>query len=427
MWPFLANHKEDTMLEEYFSAPKTLARLRSGLSGPYIDGFADALERAGYSPLSAVRYLRAAAHFGGFLHRRSSSFPDVGPDTLDAFSRHLPRCHCPLLRGGRDHYHTRFGVNRFHAYLVQTGICQPRCSTGTERPEPELIISFRDWFRQHRGAAEPTLRLYTRGAAALIGALGADPRCWKAVQVREFMLDQSRHCGAGTTQKLVTSLRAFLRYLRFQGLCPADLDQAVPAFAHWRLARLPRCLSAEEVERLIAACDGSSPRRLRDRAIILMLARLGLRAGDVSQLRLSDIDWQCGTLRVVGKGRHEVRLPLPQDVGEAILRYLEGRPPVHSSDRVFLRHIAPFKPVLSNHGVSNVVRRALRRAGIKAPAKGAHLLRHTAATEMLRHGVPLHRIGLVLRHRSLDMTAYYAKADVALLKQVAQPWPEVNA
>jgi len=241
------------------------------------------------------------------------------------------------------------------------------------------------------------------------------------------MLDRSRRCGAGTTQKLITSLRAFLRYLRFRGLCSSDLDQAVPAFAPWRLARLPRCLSSEEVDRLIAACDGRSPRRLRDRAIILMLVRLGLRAGDVSQLRLSDIDWQCGTLRVMGKGRHEVRLPLPQDVGEAILRYLECRPPVHSSDRVFLRHIAPFKPLLSGHGVSNVVKRALRRAGIKAPSKGAHLLRHTAATEMLRHGVPLHQIGLVLRHRNLDMTAYYAKADVALLKQVAQPWPEVNA
>lgn len=415
------------MLEEYFSAPKTLARLRSGLSGPYIDGFADALKRDGYSPLSAVRYLRAAAHFGRFLQRRSGSFAEIDSSTLDAFYRHLPRCHCPSSNHGRDHHHTRFGAKRFHTHLVRTGICLPHCSSGADRLEPELILSFRDWFRQHRGAAESTLHQYARGAAALIEALGADPSCWNARQVRQFMLDRSRHCGAGTTQKLITSLRAFLRYLHFRGLCSADLDQAVPAFAHWRLASLPRCLSTEEVNRLIAAGDGSSKRRLRDRAIILMLVRLGLRAGDVSQLRLSDIDWQSGTLRVIGKGRYEVRLPLPQDVGEAILHYLECRLPTHSSNRVFLRHIAPFNPLLSADGVSNVVKRALRRAGIKAPAKGAHLLRHTAATEMLRHGVPLHQIGLVLRHRSLDMTAYYAKADVALLKQVAQPWPEVNA
>jgi site-specific recombinase XerD len=426
-WPFLAYHKEDTMLEKYFSAPKTLAHLCSGLSGPYMDGFAEALEQDSYSPLTAVRYLRAAAHFGHFLQRRSGSVAKINSSTLDAFSRHLRRCHCPLPKSRSDNYHTRFGAKRFHSYLVQTGICPRPGSPGADRPEPELIVSFRNWFRQHRGVAEATLRQYTRGAAALIEALGADPRRWRAVQVREFMLDRSRHCGAETTQKLITFLRAFLRYLRFRGLCSPDLDQAVPAFAHWRLARLPRCLSAEEVGRLIAACDGSSPRRLRDRAIILTLVRLGLRAGDVSQLRLSDIDWQGGTLRVVGKGRHEVRLPLPQDVGEAVLRYLECRCPVRSSDRVFVRRIAPFRPLLSAHGVSGVVKRVLRRAGIHAPAKGAHQLRHTAATEMLRHGVPLHQIGLVLRHRSLDMTAYYAKVDVALLKQVAQPWPEVNA
>jgi integrase len=160
---------------------------------------------------------------------------------------------------------------------------------------------------------------------------------------------------------------------------------------------------------------------------MLMLVRLGLRAGDVTQLRLSDIEWQNGTLRVMGKGRYEVRLPLPQDVGEAILRYLERRPPVDHSDRVFLRHIAPFKPFITGDCVSSVVRGAMQRAGVVAPAKGAHLLRHTAATEMLRHGVPLDQIGLVLRHRSIDMTAYYAKVDVALLRQVAQPWPEVNS
>jgi site-specific recombinase XerD len=269
------------MLEKYFCAPKTLARLRSCLSGPYSDGFAEALEQDGYSPLTAVRYLRAAAHFGRFLQRRSGSFAEIDSSTLDAFYRHLPRCHCFSPNSGRDNYHTRFGAKRFHTYLIRTGICQPHCSPSADKPEPELIASFCDWFRQHRGVAECTLRQYARGAAALIDALGANPRCWKAVQVRKFMLDRSRHCGAGTTQKLITSLRAFLRYLHFRGLCPTDLDQAVPAFAHWRLASLPRCLSAEEVDRLLAACDGSSPRRLRDHAIILMLVRLGLRAGDV--------------------------------------------------------------------------------------------------------------------------------------------------
>src|ERR1700674_458847 len=135
------------MLEKYFSAPKTLARLRSGLSGPYIDGFADALELDRYSPLSAVRYLRAAAHFGRFLQRRSGSIAEIDSSTLDTFYRHLPRCHCPSPKSGRDNYHTRFGAKRFHTYLVQTGSCQPQCSSRADRPEPELVISFRDWFR----------------------------------------------------------------------------------------------------------------------------------------------------------------------------------------------------------------------------------------------------------------------------------------
>jgi site-specific recombinase XerD len=142
-------------------------------------------------------------------------------------------------------------------------------------------------------------------------------------------------------------------------------------------------------------------------------------------MRLADLEWESAALRICGKGRYEVRLPLPQDVGEAVIRYLQCRPSWVQSDKLFLRTIAPFGPLADGDGVSSVVKRALGRAGVKSPAKGAHLLRHTAATEMLRQGIPLEQIGLVLRHRSVDTTAYYAKVDTALLKPVAQPWPEV--
>jgi site-specific recombinase XerD len=260
----------------------------------------------------------------------------------------------------------------------------------------------------------------------MVEVLGSDATRWDAKHVRTFLLNSACNCGIGTAEKLVTSARAFLRYLGVQGLCRAGLDQAVPALAHWRLATLPRCLSADEVDRLIAACDGNLHGRLRDRAIVLLLARLGVRAGDLANLRMSDIEWETGTLRVSGKGRYEVRLPLPQDAGEALLRYIESRPRVAGSDHVFVRNIAPFKPFISGDCISSVVKRALKRAGVSSPAKGAHLLRHTAATEMLRHGLPLDQIGLVLRHRGIDTTAYYAKVDVALLRQVAQPWPEVT-
>jgi site-specific recombinase XerD len=344
---------------------------------------------------------------------------------LHAFVGHLRRCRCPHFKRAKISFHARFGVKLFHQRLVGCGICAIE-SVRDENADPALVTAFLDWFQTHRGAKPPTLRLYARGAAELLQALGDDVSQWTAHAVRNFVLFRASQCGSPTTQKLITSLRVFLRYLNFRGESRDDLALAIPAVAHWRLAKLPRCLSSEEVNRLIAACDGSDPGRLRDRAIVLLLVRLGLRAGDVAQLRLNDIDWNRGTLQVIGKGRYQVRLPLPQDVGDAMLGYLERRPTISDTDCVFVRSIAPYRPFASGDGVSSVVKHALQRARIEIPDKGAHLLRHTAATEMLRNGVPLEQAGLVLRHRSIDMTAYYAKADVALLKQIAQPWPEVN-
>lgn len=411
------------MLENYFCAPKTLRRLRVGLSGPYIDGFADALELDGYSSQSAVRYLRAAAHFGCFVHPKGGVLADVDDCTLEAFGRHFGRCRCPESNGGTTGYHARFGVKLFHQYLVRLEICRIHAVADGGCVDPALVIAFRDWLQVHRGACKSTLDRYSRSAAELIKALGEDVGKWTVRDIRDFVVERAGTCGAPTTQKRITSLRAFLRYLNFTGDSRDDLAVAVPAIASWRLARLPCCLSEAELVRLIAACDGTTPGRLRDRAIVLLLSRLGLRAGDVAQLRLSDIDWNAGTVQVSGKGRYQVRLPLQQDVGDALLRYLDCRPKVDHSDQVFLRSNAPYTPFTSGDGVSSVVKRALGRAGIKSRAKGAHLLRHTAATEMLRHGIPLDQIGLVLRHRSIDMSAYYAKVDVALLRSIAQPWP----
>jgi site-specific recombinase XerD len=203
----------------------------------------------------------------------------------------------------------------------------------------------------------------------------------------------------------------------------ALLDNAVPVFAHWRLAALPRCLSPNEVDQLIDGCAGNSKRRIRDRAIILLLLRLGLRAGDVARMCTDDIDWSNATLRVMGKSRHEVSLPLSQEVGDAILHYLESRPHSTQTSKLFVSNIAPYRPYMTADSVSSVVMRALRRGGVNTPCKGAHVLRHTAATQMLRNGVPLDKIGLVLRHQGLDTTAHYAKVDVGLLKQVVQSWP----
>jgi site-specific recombinase XerD len=408
------------MLETYFSASKMLGHLRSGPSGPYLDGFAAALERQGYRPATAVRYLRAAAHIGHVMAERGASLGEID---LAWFSEHLRTCRCARAQGGRRNHHTVFGARLFHRHLVEIGVCRP-ASAATAVAEPQLVADFEAWLRRHRGAADATIKLYARDAAHVLTALGATTTRWSPTDVRSYFMERASGSGRGTVEKMTTSLRAFLRYLAVEGRCQAALDQAVPTFAHWRLADMPRYLSADQVSRLIAACDGDAIERQRDRAIVLLLARLGLRAGDVAQLRLADIEWRTSSLRVTGKSRYEVRLPLPQDVGDAIATYLERRPSADWSDRVFLRTIAPCRPFRNGDGVSSVVRRLMKRAGVETPVKGAHVLRHTAATEMLRHGVPLEKIGLVLRHRGVDTTARYAKADVGLLKQIAQPWPE---
>lgn len=181
-------------------------------------------------------------------------------------------------------------------------------------------------------------------------------------------------------------------------------------------------MPADKIERIIDSCDSGTPSGLRDRAVLLLLARLGLRAGDVANLRLGDIDWKTGRFRVMGKGRREVWLPLPQDAGDALLTYLQRVRPAVSNDHVFLKIQAPIAPC-SASSVSHRVAEAIRRAGVEAPAHGAHLLRHSLATRMLREGATLDAIGVLLRHEDIETTAVYSKVDVELLRQVAQPWP----
>jgi integrase/recombinase XerD len=219
----------------------------------------------------------------------------------------------------------------------------------------------------------------------------------------------------------------FVRFLIADGHCAVGLDAAIPPVAHWRLAALPRFLQPDDVERVIASCDPASPVGRRDRAILLLLARLGLRAGDVAHLRLSDIDWRKAWIHVCGKSRRETRLPLSQEVGQAIVAYLQDGRPRTTIDAVFVRCRAPLRALDSQGAVTAIVARALRRAGVARPSRGAaHLLRHSVATSMLRHGASLQEIGVLLRHRSIETTQIYAKVDVTALRSIAQLWPEVQ-
>jgi integrase len=227
----------------------------------------------------------------------------------------------------------------------------------------------------------------------------------------------------GRAKLMVTAIRSFLRFLFQRGQIEIDLAEAVPTVADWRLSTIPKYLSVEEIEGLLDACDQSTNIGRRNYAILVLLARLGLRAGEVVGLELDDIDWRTGEIVVRGKGLLHDRLPLLPEVGEAFAAYLRWDRPLVSTRRVFLRTQAPLRGFAGPSTVSTIVRRALERAGLNPPLKGAHLLRHSLATEMLRSGASMAEIGEILRHRSPNTTEIYANVDFAGLRALAQPWP----
>jgi site-specific recombinase XerD len=279
--------------------------------------------------------------------------------------------------------------------------------------------------RAHRGLTETTHDVYQGILVGLLDALGDDARTYSAEALRTFVLNRARPHGIERAKSIVVAVRSFIRFLGVTGRCPPGMEDAIPGFASWQLSSVPRFLAADDVQRVIDSCTGYIFER-RDRAVILLLARLALRASEVAQLKFSDIDWSEGGIRVCGKGRRQESLPLPQEVGDAILRYVnEGRPSLQAPE-VFTTVLAPYR-ALTRAAVTHIVRAALRRAGIKAPINGAHVLRHSAATAMLRQGVSLAGVGAVLRHRSPMTTTHYAKVDFGLLSEIAQPWPEVSS
>jgi site-specific recombinase XerD len=281
--------------------------------------------------------------------------------------------------------------------------------------------------REQRGTGDVTLSNYSTPLRDLLKRIGEDPRRLDAQSLRGFVLGQTQNLGAAGIKNCTAALRMFARFLIAQGLCTVGLDAAVPVVAHWRLSSLPRYLQAEEVECVIASCDTSSPVGKRDRAILLLLARLGLRAGDIVELCLGDIDWRHSWICVSGKGRREARLPLTQEVGQAIVDYLQDARSQSDSDAVFVRSFAPYRAFANQRAISTIVKQAMRRAGITSPSRGAaHVLRHSAATSMLRQGASLQDIAAILRHRSIETTQIYAKVDVTTLRRIAQPWPEVQ-
>ena len=385
---------------------------------PYADGLRSELERLGYTPLSAAGHVRLAAHLSRWMIRRRSPVSALTPPTLDAYFAE---------RRAAGYYNslTARSLRPLLDYLQQLGVVAALGPVVATTPCELLLGRYRGYLLAERGLAASTVELNVRMArpflADQVRADGQlDLRRLSAGEVGTFVVAQSRK-RPRSVGRMVTALRSLLRFLHVDGVIDRPLAAAVPSVAGWSLSNLPKALGGDQVTALLASCDRNTSTGCRDFAILTLLVRLGLRAGEVATLSLDDIDWRHGEITVQGKGRRHDRLPLPDDVGQAIVEYLRhARPGTAHGRTVFVWTQAPHRALTSN-AVTTVVANAGRRAGIGLI--GAHRLRHTAATAMLHAGGSLTEIGQVLRHRRVLTTAVYAKVDLQALQLVARPWP----
>jgi len=389
--------------------------LMTGPLSPFAEAYRAELGERGYAPLSMVSELRQVARFSRWLEVDGLTVADVSEARVDDFlewqranwrhrhswSRPGLRCLLDVLRG-----------------LRVMAAEEPAAGSPTD----VLLAHFERYLLSERGLAAGTVVLYSACVRRFMDGLPPDRELagLAAGDVTAAVLREAESVSVSAAQNFVSGVRWFLRFCFIEGLVGCDLSRAALLVRGRSSAPLPRGISRADARALLGSCDRRQALGRRDYAIIILLLRLGLRRGEVAGLRLDDIDWRAGELVVVGKGSRQDVLPLPADVGEAIAAYLRrGRP--HSDRReVFLRSKAPYEPIASGT-VASTVRRACRRAGIAE--FGSHRLRHTAACEMVQANVPLLRIGQVLRHRSLQSTAIYARVDVERLRLLAPPWP----
>jgi integrase/recombinase XerD len=411
------------MLETHLKSPVTRARLCAGPAADHIDGFADWLHRCGYAPTTIDWMLRCLAGWTDWMLASGFGAQELlaGFEACELALQEKPRV--SYSRGANRQSLTAASV--FIRFLRQQGELPLPVTPPSASELWPVLGEFRSWMYKHRGLTEATLDIYERTLVGLCTALGDDAQAYSAEALRAFVLDRARPHGIQSAKAITVAIRSFLRFLGATGRCPPGMEHAIPGFACWQLSVVPRFLVAEDVERVVGSCSDNA-NGLRDRAVLLLLARLGLRASEVAQLKLADVYWCHGSITVCGKGRRQEALPLSQEVGDAILLYLKrGRPSLQVPE-VFTTVLAPLR-ALTRASVTHIVRSALRRAGVKSPVNGAHVLRHSAATAMLRQGASLADVGAVLRHRSAMTTAHYAKVDFGLLSEIAQPWPGVSS
>jgi len=408
------------MIHRFQFGPARLDRFRRGPLAPHIDHLAKLLSEQGYSNQVGMQKLRLAALLSRWLQQEQVGLEQFDEMRIADFLIAQKKA----LRRQRQVRHTL-------AQLLQE-LRRLRIIPGQQPVQPgstteRLLQDYGRFLAQERGLSQVTLDNYLpvarRFLAKALGTRTAELSQLGGRDVNGFILREKSTFSPKRVQLTTSALRSFLGFLYLRGQLAAPLAAAVPTVATWRLSELPQFLEPQQVKRLLQSCDRSSPCGRRDYAALLLLARLGLRAGEVVHLCLEDINWSSGEVLIRGKSAREDRLPLPPDVGRALTAYLQKDRPSCSCRRVFIRMKAPHVGFSTSVAVCDIVRRALLRAHLEPERKGAHLLRHSLATQMLRGGASLAEIGQILRHQLPQTTEIYAKVDLAALRAVAQPWP----
>jgi site-specific recombinase XerD len=412
------------MLENFLRARAAIERRNGGLLGPHLDSFVASLSQLGYARETVQKRLRFLYVFDRWLVRRGLALVDLQDAVVNNF-----------LEEQRDNGRLGYGdpqtARDFLDHLRVKGVVRSPEPAADESPVATLGQQYENYLKKERGLSPITIAHHWQFARRfIVERFGDAPICVRDLapdDISRFLLRHAHSGSPAMAKMMVTALRSFFRYLFLSGQTESNLAGAVPSVPDWRLAELPKYLTPEEVERVVHAYEQDSPAALRNRAILLLLARLGLRAGEVNALELDDVDWRVGELKVRGKGGQHDRLPLPADVGLAIANYVRHHRPHCSTRRIFVLSKAPYREFAHSTSLSSIVRRAINRVGLHPHFKGAHVLRHSLATGMLRSGASLDEIGEVLRHRAAHTTAIYAKVDIQGLRSLALPWPTKEA
>ena len=411
--PISALYKPSTVITQLHRLPpRTVAVLAE---------FARQLQVAKYCEAVARAHLMGALHVAIWAHENRVSLRRLSADDAKAFIDHAVRCRC-VKAGGK----ARWPTSRRHKVLQRLRIFRAFLETGVVGGAwpgdpvklPPIVRGFETWLVAHRGLSATTVSEYVRHASIVASSVGTRPADYTPLTIHRFVRRSWRTGTPSSIPIVARVLRHFIRFLVARGLCRVDLEGAVPRMRTVRPAPPPFVLTKKDFERTLQAVKGNP----RDRAILLLLFRLGLRTSDVARLRADDIHWRDGTILVSGKNKREELLPLPQDVGDAVLAYLRSSRPRVDSVYMFLRTRAPHAPI-GRTGVAVMRRTAMQRARIKLPTTRAHLTRHSVATDVLRTSVPLHALQRLLRHRRVSTTGSYCHVGQALLRSVCRRWP----